>query len=110
MTFSKEDLIKLTENTTGVDAAIPEHWLQEVEKLGFDRHDIIYSYGYSYKGNSFGKPLNLPLEFIKLLEQTEITIKDINGKKLGIGREYTLAEFIKSFLTNTDKWEIRLKC
>jgi hypothetical protein len=35
MTLSKEDLMKLTENTTGVDAAIPEDWLQEVEKLGF---------------------------------------------------------------------------
>jgi hypothetical protein len=109
MTFSKEDLMKLTKNTTGVDSAIPESWLQQAEKLGFDRQDIIYSYGYSYKGNSFGKPLNLPLEFIKILGKTEIEVKNNKGELISIGTNYTLADFIQSFLTNTDKWEIRLK-
>lgn len=95
--ISKGDLMKLTGNDTNVDSALPEAWLQNVEKMGFDRHDILYSYGYSYRKSLFGKPLNLSVEFIKLLDKTPIET------------HYSLLDFIVSYLKNPEYWEIHMK-
>jgi hypothetical protein len=110
MTFSKGDLMKLTRNDEGVDSAIPNYIVDEMKKLGFNEQDIIYAIAYSYNNNStMGLPIILPLEFIKLLENTKIDIKDKNGELLNLGTNYTLADLIKSLLTGYDNWEIRLK-
>jgi hypothetical protein len=120
--LSKGDLMNLTNNDCGVDSALPEYWLQEVEKLGFNRDEILYSYGYSYKNSSFGKPLNLPLEFIKTLEDTKIEVIDDKTNqpikiyewnkedKIELTNKIPLIDIIKSILLgNIDQYEIRMK-
>ena len=108
--LSKDDMMKLTGNDTGVDGALPEDWLHKVCELGFDRDDILGTYGYSYKGNPYGKPLNLPVEFLRFLDKTEIDCVDQRGEPIKTYKgKPTLLEFVMSILNSSDKWAIRLK-
>jgi hypothetical protein len=109
MAFTKGDLMKLTGNDNSVDSAIPEKLVDEMKRLGFNASDVIYAIAYSYKDNSFGIPINLSLEFIKLLENTKIEVMNNEGLMVTKEMNYTLADFMLSYLTNTDRWELRIK-
>jgi hypothetical protein len=106
--LSKGLMMELTKNTTGVDSALPQWFIDEAKKLGFDDQQILFMYGYSYKDNTYGKPLNLLIEFINMLEETKLTIHDKDGEVITY-HQPTLMEFILSLLQHTDHWEIRLK-
>ena len=107
--LSKGDLMELTNNTTGVDSALPEPLVDQLQKMGLDRHDILYSYAMSYKDNSFGKLVNLSIALLELLDKTPINIIDSKGEAIDIGNNYTMMDFIKSLIQNPDYWEIKVK-
>jgi hypothetical protein len=108
MSLSKGLMMELTKNTTGVDSALPDWFVKACKELGLDDQQILFMYGYSYKDNTYGKPLNLLIEFINLLEETKLTIHDNDGNVITY-HQPTLMELIISILKNYDHWEIRLK-
>ena len=71
--MNKLELMQLTE-FENADSAMPEPWLEEMEKAGFDRHDILISIAWSYKKERWGAPVILPLEFLRKMEDTYITV------------------------------------
>lgn len=107
---SKGTLMKLTKNCEGVDSALPEPWLEQVTRLGFDRHEILYSYGYSYKDNSWGRPISLPVAFLELLENTPLECHDQQGEIIETyNGKPSLMDFVMSILDSSDKWKIQLR-
>jgi hypothetical protein len=117
--LTKGELMRFTGNDRAVDSALPEPWLDKVVQLGFDRHEILFSYGYSYKDNSLGRPISLPMAFILELQERRIKLLDEDGKSIIRGEwkdgkcirheSCTIMELVKSLLDSTDEWEIKLK-
>lgn len=103
---SKSDLMKLTGNYDNVDIALPEPWLQKLTELGLDRRETLYSYAYSYKDNSLGKPINLPLEFIKKMENTKIQLKWPHCEDM---IEISIMDIAISLLENQGNLEIKMR-
>ena len=104
--MNKGELMRLTNNNDNVDSALPEPWLQKLEQLGLDRHETLYSYAYSFKQNSRGKAINLPLEFLRLLDNTKTNVNWARGKTT---LEVSLLDIVISLLENQDTIEINAK-
>ena len=104
MALSKGDMMEMTGNDEHVDSAIPEYLVEQLKTAKFNIDDVLYAIAYSYKDSSLGRPILLPVAFIKLLENTNITIELACGVM-----NVTLMDFIKSLLRNDERWEIRLK-
>jgi len=72
--MNKLELMQLTE-FENADSAMPEPWLEEMGKAGFDRSDLLFSIAWSYKKSSWGAPVILPLEFLRKMEDVRVTVK-----------------------------------
>jgi len=72
--MNKLELMQLTE-FENADSAMPELWLEEMGKAGFDRNDLLSSIAWSYKKSIWGEPVILPLEFLRMMESTRVTVK-----------------------------------
>ena len=71
--MNKGDLMKLVEQEHA-DSAMPEPWLEEMERSGFNRHDLLISIAWSYRESNWGAPVILPLELLRKMEDTYVTV------------------------------------
>ena len=106
MALNKGDMMKLTGNDRGVDSALPQPWLDKMSKemeLPYD--SVMFWYAYSYKGNSYGKPIHLGEELIHKMGEVIIDIRDRDGN---IVSAYTILGIVETLLKHPDKVEIRI--
>ena len=101
--MNKLELMQLTE-FENADSAIPEPWLEEMEKTGFDRHDLLVSIAWSYRKSSWGAPVILPLELLRKMEVTYVTVNMGNCHA-----NMSISDLVMKLIKYERNYEVRLE-
>jgi len=101
--MNKLELMQLTE-FENADSAIPEPWLEEMERSGFNRHDLLISIAWSYRESNWGAPVILPLELLRKMENTYITVSMGNCHT-----EMSISELMVKLMKYKGRYEVWLE-
>ena len=97
--MSKGELMAMTGNERGVDAALPQGWLDEMAKT-FSYDNVRMWYAISYKNNSGGKPIHLGEELIRLMQTRQVNVQFEDDDNI---YPTYLIDMIKSILQNPER-------
>lgn len=98
--MNKSDLMELTGLDHGVDAALPQAWLDAMaQKMQLDYDKVRLWYVWQYQKSPSG-PVHLGEELLEKMTDTTITVDDMI---------FTIAELVELLLKHPDLVEIRVK-